>query len=577
ALSAQTNAPHAHLRPLQNVHSAPSAWWQYAISVTVQRAEQSSFCTKRLFAMSGIRQRYMDRYRAFLASGEPPDRLPAEIAELDAQLPVEVALTFRCLVQAEVAPKMAGQQRQRRLTAPLWLTHAATRFADMRKRTASGVSRADTGAAAGDALLGGVEDTPMAPDEVQKLKEVFAFEEALEEAAPEHLDDSLLLAECQVVLDKVSLRLESLLEGQVLDAALVNIGGSCKLYPRAHEVALQVQSYCFNTPEGCLMQNAPPRHKGAAASFEAEDAAIHVVLRADLRASGTQRLADVRVAPGRVVLDSRSLQRLRVFVYPPTVMPHIDTSSLHTMVASELQGGRSSLEEAPEGGSSPKLQLSLLVTDLKVRVLGAAHSREKQGHQLVLHVSALTAERDSGDSEEAAGSEASTGSFSGGMVRVEGAGLSAGLYDTALGWEALEQTLPGHGRTSNGDGVGEAGVEWEAAAPAMPLLEPCNVGAELEMGGGSGNGDRERGSEVRMKLPMLGVHFSPQRVRILSGLAQSFGPPEIPEKVLATQPLLGIPISLGRATASPLMACEGASATSAREAKGLGWKEPRAV
>jgi hypothetical protein len=110
----QMRAPNAHLRPTGGQLSpavAPRAWWAYAFAALKLRQRSFSAGPLRWDALAEGARRRRRHNKLFLSSScdsAAADDIAREVREIEARVPYEVALTWRCLAHASLPRSLAA-------------------------------------------------------------------------------------------------------------------------------------------------------------------------------------------------------------------------------------------------------------------------------------------------------------------------------------------------------------------------------------------------------------------------------------------------------------------------------------
>ncbi|CAM6102066.1 unnamed protein product [Calypogeia fissa] len=484
----RTRMQYSHLRPQVPISENAQAWWLYACQAVLQQQSKIWYRISwaQLIDVCEKRRKYVRLYASCLQQGPKVDN--EEIKDMDKSLDVEVILLWRLLAHAKVESaksKEAAMERERVRRSGWW--SFGWRGADANSPTFDSSTKADVETEAPGHLT---------TEEWNKINDLMSYrpeEESLALSSQEA--PNMLQMEIEVSIGRSGAEVLDQREMQILCGRFEDLQVSLLSYPKSQKCDVKLKFYGLSAPEGGLIESVSRAGRDHALTTTFVYCPLDEHL--DWKLSAT-------MSPCHVTVLRASFDRFLHFLKSSQgVSPGV---ALET--AAVLQ---SKLEEVTRRAQE-QLQLVLaeqsrfhVHLDLdapKIAIPADASEVGGEGTQLLLDLGHFTLQTSIGEELELE----KNGLYS--RFRISGSDISAFMVDGAFEWSELPT-----GKISTDEGgIGSSESPADKSTRLiLPVLDRCGMSVVL---------DQIRvqhpsfpATRVQIKVPHLGVHFSPGRYR----------------------------------------------------------------
>ncbi|PTQ34792.1 hypothetical protein MARPO_0076s0036 [Marchantia polymorpha] len=497
----RTRMQYSHLRPQLSVSDDPHAWWLYACQAVLQQQSKMWYRLSwaKVVDVCERRRKYVRLYAAYLQQSPKVDN--QEIRDMDKELDAEVVLLWRLLAHAKVESAKSNEAavERERVRKSSWWSFGW-----------GGVDGNRSNASA--SVKGEAESTvpgQLTKEEWNKINDLLSYrpDEDLSTLSDPEAPNMLQTA-LEVSIKRSAASLLDKEEREILCGTFETLQVSLMRYPKTEKCDVKLKFYGLSAPEGRLIESV---------SREGRDHALTTTFVYCPMEEPLDWKLSAAMSPCHVTIWRTSFDRFLQFLK--------SSQELSPGVALETAAVLQSKLEEVTRRAQEQLQLVLeerrrfhVHLDLdapKIAIPAEALESGGEGTQLLLdlgHFTLETALEEEHDIEK-------TGLYS--RFYISGSDISAFLVDGAFDWSELPPA------NSPAPTIQELKSSKSVDSPVMPgrlilpVLDRCGMSVVLDQI--QVQHPSFPSTRLQIRVPHLGLHFSPGRYRRMLLLLKALG------------------------------------------------------
>ncbi|KAL2613699.1 hypothetical protein R1flu_025391 [Riccia fluitans] len=487
----RTRMQFSHLRPKLPVSEDAQAWWLYACQAVLQQQSKMWYrlSWKKLVDVCERRRKYVRLYAAYLQQSPRVDN--EEIRLMDKELDSEVVVLWRLLAHAKVESaksKAEAAVQRERVKKNSWWSFGWGGVDGNRSSNNAGMKGEAESAVPGQ----------LTKEEWNKINELLSYkpDEDLSLSRPEA--PNMLQTALEVSVGRSAASLLDKEGTEILCGTFENLQISLMRYPKTEKCDVQLKYYGLSAPEGRLIESV---------SREGRDHALTTTFVLSPIEEPLEWKLSAAMSPCHVTIWRTSFDRFLKFLK--------SSQELSPGVALETAAVLQSKLEEVTRRAQEQLQLVLeerrrfhVHLDLdapKIAIPAEALESGGEGTQLLLdlgHFTLETALEEDHDIER-------PGLYS--RFYISGSDISAFLVDGPFDWSELP---PANNTVSLMQGLESpesADSHLKPGRLILPVLDRCGMSVVLDQI--QVQHPSFPSTRLQIKVPHLGLHFSPGRYR----------------------------------------------------------------